>query len=370
MEKEKADEQQLVGKIKSVLLHETHMESELIKLQNEMKQIYYDDFKAIRKLNFNMLHNARYTSRKNFRMMLLNEYMEKMKNAVDVSFGGEFGMSESADLMASIGIKGASPVRFHSLEADKDNFYLTMYFDSGTYTSVDRTSRNDSSILLQTMTRLYMVSSQFLIGSPLSIAEVRVVKGISDNCLTMVHLNLHSYKILTNGNITCSRNGKGKYFYTLKKGDMLNLEGRDYCRNECIELGYRGYTNKYRNLPILPPSQPAVLKHFFADPDPDNVPAPMEALEKSHQVSHDLLAVEIRENEDMLLELSTPKEPDVHATWGVYVGYIGAALSIIIGVIFIGMFIKCKKRNSGHKPIAMITLKQAQEQGELMEEEL
>ena len=67
---------------------------------------------------------------------------------------------------------------------------------------------------------------------------------------------------------------------------MLNLEGRDYCRNEGIELGYRGFTNKYRTLPNLPPSQPAALKHYFADFDPDNVPASMKALGKSHQVSH------------------------------------------------------------------------------------
>ena len=72
----------------------------------------------------------------------------------------------------------------------------------------------------------------------------------------------------------------------------------------------------------------------------------------------------------MLLELSTPKEIDIHSKWGVYVGYVGAALSIIIGLIFIGMFFKCRKKNSGHKPIAMDTFKQAQEQGELMEEEL
>lgn len=348
-----------MNKVKSMLVHETHIEGELIKLQNELKQIYYEDFKAIRKIEFNMLHNARYNSRKNFRIMLLTEYMSKMKGAVDVSFGGEMGMAESADLMASVGIKGASPVKYHNLEIDNDNFYLNMYFDSGTYTGVDRTIRNDSTILLQTMTRLYIVSSQFLVGSPLSMAEVRVIKGIQPGCLIMIHINLHSYRVIAPGSITCSRNGKGKYQYDLQKGDFLHLEGRDFCRNECIEMGYRGYTNKYKNLPSLPPSQPAVLKHFFADFDSDNVPAPMKALEKSHQVSHDLLAVEIRENEDMLLELSNPDSTDTASQIGMYLSYIGTSISIILGIVFIGMCFKCrlqKSKNAQHS-VPMKSLK-------------
>ena len=124
----------------------------------------------------------------------------------------------------------------------------------------------------------------------------------------------------------------------------MHLEGRDYCRNECIEMGYRGYTNKYKTLPPLPPSQPAVLKHFFADFDRDNVPAPIKALEKSHQVSHDLLAVEIRENQDMLLELSTPSDTDTVSQIGLYMSYIGTTISIILGIVFIGMCIKCRSQ--------------------------
>ena len=83
-----------------------------------------------------------------------------------------------------------------------------------------------------------------------------------------------------------------------------------------------------------------------------------------------MLAVEIRKNEDMLLELSTPKEPDTYSRVGVYVGYVGAALSLAIGIIFIGMFIKCRKQKTSHKPVAMKTIKQIQEQEELMDEKL
>ena len=345
------------------------MESELIKLQTELKQIYYDDYKAIHKIQFNMLHNARYNSRKNFRMMLLSEYMTKMRDAIDISFGSEVGMAASADIMAAVGIKGASPVRFHSLEIDHDNFHLTMYFDSGTYTTIDRTVRNDSAMLLQTMTRVYIVSSQFMAGSPLSMAEVRVIKGIQPGCLLMVHINLHSYKVIASGTIACSKGGKGKYEYELKKGDFLYLEGRDYCRNDCIEMGYRGFTNKYKTLPPLPSSQPAMLKHFFAEFDADSMPSPVKALDKQHQVSHDVLSVEIRENQDMLLELSTPRDDDTVSQIGIYAGYIGSILSMILGIVFISMCIKCKNKKAVQHQIPMKTFKILKDQEEAEEEE-
>jgi hypothetical protein len=358
LEKEKTDERDLQQKVKNILVHETHMDEELIKLQAELTKIYYDDFKAIRKLQFDLLHNSRYQSRKNFRMLLLNEYMAKMTLAIDIAYGGEAGMSASSELMAAIGIKGTTSVKFQHLDHDNDSFHCKMYFDTGSLTSIDRTVRNDSTALLQTKTRLYLVSSQFLVGSSLSMAEVRVIKGITADCALMVHVNLNSYRVVVGGNLTCHIHGQGKVAYFLVAGDMFHLEGRDHCKNQCIEIGFRGFVNKHKNLPPQPPAQPLVLQHFFYDMDPEVIPSPPKVLEKAHQVSHDVLSVEIRENEAMLQQIRDKEvEVDTVSQIGSYTGYVGAAVSIIIVLVLVGMCIKCRKKaiSSKHKPIQLQT---------------
>ena len=91
LQKEKLDQKQLELKIKTVVTHESHIETELIKLQNEVKKIYYDDFKEICKLQFTITHNMRYLSRKQWRMRILQEYIDKMKVAVNLAYGGGDG---------------------------------------------------------------------------------------------------------------------------------------------------------------------------------------------------------------------------------------------------------------------------------------
>jgi len=49
------------------------MEKEIIALQDELKKIYYDDMKMIRKLEWNMIHTIRYLSRKSWRMEILSD---------------------------------------------------------------------------------------------------------------------------------------------------------------------------------------------------------------------------------------------------------------------------------------------------------
>jgi hypothetical protein len=368
MLKEREDERQLEIKVKSIITHETHLQTEMIKIQNEMQRAYYADTKAIKKLQFTVLHNSRYWSRKSWRIQVLNEYMASMKVAVNLAYGGQIDMYAAAEIHANLGMKGASPIKYQALEHDNDHFYLKMYFDIGAYTSFDRTYRNDSSSLIQTVSRLYLVSDRFIDGSPLSMAEVRVVKGIKEGCLTMIHITLYSYKVLTTGNITCFLFGKGRILYNMEKGDVLHLEGRDYCRNECIEVGFRGYTNRHKDLPVQPTVQPATLKQFFAETDLENMPSPMNMLEKAHQVSHDMLAADIRENEDLLMQLNTaPLEPFSQA--GTYAGYVGALISVVLCIVFIGMCIQCKKRKKNKNLVKMKTFREIRDNDKEEEEE-
>jgi hypothetical protein len=344
MQKERMDQKQLELKIKTLVTHESHIETELIKLQNEVKQIYYDDFKEIRKLQFTLVHNMRYLSRKNWRMRILQDYMDKMKLSVDLAYGGEIGMSDSADFMASVQIKGSTPVKFQCIEHDHDHFFVKMYFDTGSYTSADRSMRNDTTSLLQTMSHLFLVSEHYLDGSPLSMAEVRVIGGITDDCLILVHITLYSYKVINSGNISCVMHGKGRVSFSMERGEMFHMEPRDYCRNKCVEVGYRGFSNKYKNLPSQPSVQPSALQHFFQDYDRDNVPAPAPVLERAHQVAHDVLSADLRENEDLLTQLNAAQTEEPISKIGSYMGYVGVLISAVITIVLVLLCIRCRKK--------------------------
>ena len=338
------------------------MEQEIIALQDEMKKIYYEDMKLIRKLEWNLLHTSRYISRKSWRMEILTDYMASMQVAIDLAFGGEIGMSESARIMASAGVKGATKVRFYNIEHDHDNFYLKMYCDIGAYTTADKTYRNDSTVLIQTRTRVYLVSEHYVDGTTLGMQEVRVVKAITPTCLTMVHTALNSYKVITAGNITCYRFGIGKRQYTLQKGSFFHLEDRDTCKNECIEVGFRGFNNKHKDLPAQPNIQPADLQHFYQEVDVEKLPSPI-TIDKSHQISHDMLAGDIRENEDMLTQIA-----DEQAVGKIvnYSGYVGAIFSVIIAIMIVAICIRVKCRRKKANIIKMKTFKQlnTDDQGE------
>ena len=112
--------------------------------------------------------------------------------------------------MAAAGVKGASKIRFHNIEHDNDKFYVKMYSDIGAYTTTDKTTRNDSTVLVQTRTRVFLVSEHYLDGNTLGMQEVRVIKAITPNCITMVHTALNSYEVVAGGNITCYKFGVTK----------------------------------------------------------------------------------------------------------------------------------------------------------------
>ena len=280
-------------------------------------------------------------------MEVLQDYMNSQQVAVNLAYGGEIGLAESSTIMAAVGIKGATRIKFFNIETDWHTFMCNMYFDIGAITTIDKTTRNDTTVLLQTRTRLYLVSEHYVDGTPLGMEEVRIVKTITPGCLLLVHTALHSYRVITGGNITCYRYGVGKRNYVLKAGNTLHLEGRDTCSNECLEIGFRGYNTMHKELAAQPSVHPVKLSHFMQDMEDDELPSPQKPLDKVHQVMHDIMAGDIRENEDLLLELSEKK----HEKWISYSGIVGAALSILLTVVFLALCLRCQKQrksNSSH----------------------
>ena len=65
------------------------------------------------------------------------------------------------------------------------------------------------------MTRLSVLFAQFLVWSPLSMAEVQKVNGLQSGCL--IHVNSQSYEGIASGTFTCSKMEKGNNTMSFKK---------------------------------------------------------------------------------------------------------------------------------------------------------
>jgi hypothetical protein len=346
-----------------MLLHEINLDQELSKLQTEIGTMINEEQKAIRKMEWRQFHDNMYWSRKSWRMEVMDEYMKVQARAINIAYGGELSMAESAEVMAEIGTRGATALRHFSLETDWHSLTSIMYFDIGAYSHIDRSPRNDSTTIIQTATRVYLVSEHFVLGSPLSMAEVRITKSITAECALLVHITLRSYKVIRKGNITCYFHGRKKSTFLLT-GAALHLGEHDNCRNDCINIGFSGYTTMHKNLPQQPKLHPASLAQFYFDENMERVIAPSSTLNTAHQMSHDILAQDIQESQDMIEEMNNEVKPIATES---YAGIFGALLSMGIGggLLAICIKIRCKKtKNKRSNNEEMVQMNKSVEEGD------
>jgi hypothetical protein len=349
----KETEKELERKVRTIIKHETDMATTLDTFGKEITAIYYDEQKAHRKLEWNADMTFSYWSRKNYRDMLLKEYMDRQTAALATAFAGYATASESAGVIASIGIRGFSTVYQHSLTANEDTLQSNTFFDIGTMTPVYRTARNDSTTQLQTTTKTYLVSEHYLEGSALTMAETRIIAPITNGCALMVHITQGHYKITQSGNLTCKNLGKEKAItHSCKKGGSIYLARTDKCKNTCIQIGQTGYQRTYRSLHTQPSMHPPTLKVFSYTEENRN--APIRTTEGAHQVAHDLLTGDIRENKDLLEQMA---DNDAKYDRGHTFGLVGMITStLVVMFLLYGVFMCtrgraisgiCERKHSG-----------------------
>jgi len=263
-----------------------------------------------------------------------------MERALSIAHGTEGTVSQSATIMYNIGVKGHGLVKHSSLEIGTDLFISNTFVDVGTHTSEMRTIRNDTTIVIQTKSRLYLVSQHMLEGSPLSMMDTRITAPITADCALIIHSTLGHYKVVQAGTITCTKRNNSKKTYKLIICDSMHLENTDNCMNACSAVGYHGYHRQDRNMPTMPSVHPPKVISYYHNTA--EIPSPRRTADHTHQIAHDMLTHNIQENEDMMLNMGEISA-GVAGAGRVY-GFTGLALSLCCVVAVLLIVLRCTYR--------------------------
>jgi len=265
-----------------------------------------------------------------------------MSRALSTAYAGQASVEHSAYIMATVGVKGYGLVKHHGLDVSTHVFISNTFFEVGMYTTATGTPRNDTSVIIQTKSRMYLVSQHMIEGSPLSMMETRITAPITAECALIVHTTLGNYKVVQSGLLTCYKYGSTKKQYTLTAGDSMHLDHRDACNNDCIAIGHSGYHLQYRKMPTLPSVHPpSVLNYWNED---EKSPSPSRGVaDHTHQIAHDILASDIRANEDMLMTMGDGADL---ADGGHILGATGLGLSLLCALAVLFVLIRCARRRA------------------------
>jgi hypothetical protein len=275
-----------------------------------------------------------------WRLRLLDQYTATMEHAILTAYNGEASLEQSASIMAQLGMRGVGTVKHLGLNISAHTFTANTFFEIGAHTTAIRTPRNDSSVILQTRTRMYLVSQSMLEGSPLSMRETRITAPLTADCALIIHSNLGHYKVVQAGGLDCRNRDGSTQHYELKLGVSVHLDSSDVCSNRCLAIGHIGYHTQHRSLAMMPSVHPPSL--IVYQENGDDGPSPRRVADRSHQVAHDIISNDIRSNRDMIGEF----EDRYHAgpDLGHVTGSVGAVLSLLCTLAVLFVVLRCARR--------------------------
>ena len=183
---------------------------------------------------------------------MLSRYMEVQKEHISAAYTGTISTTHAAKIMATTGIKGTGTIWHHSMQNMKDSIAATVFFDIGTTTSTTQLRHNDSTVTMQTNTRLYLVSQHRSAGTPLSMADTRIMAPITAECATLVHLQQGTYRVVQGGTITCTSHLGVTSTVELQAGETMHIDRRSTCNSTCIEIGHRPFVSIRKSMPDQP----------------------------------------------------------------------------------------------------------------------
>jgi len=276
-----------------------------------------------------------------WRLDVLERYMEAQKEHITAAYTGTISTTYAAQIMATIGIKGTGNIRHHHLNKREGTIFSTVYFDIGTDTDAAGIARNDSTIALQTSTRIYMVSEHRPEGAPLSMAEARIVAPVTAGCATLVHMQQGMYKVVQGGAMQCAGldGGRGT-MHQVTAGQTMHFDSRHTCNTTCIEIGPRPFTKIKKHMPEQPTVHHSKMLAGILTPK-DNRDAPHLSMGggKGHDTEHNILGRDIREAQDMLEDLHQTINnagPDV----GVHLGLAGTVCSLFFALLLLAILVR------------------------------
>jgi len=272
---------------------------------------------------------------------VLQEYMDKQRQTVETALTGTASPTTALTIMGALGLRGTGQLKHFELSVEQDMLVGTYYTDMGMYTTVSRSVWNNSTIIVQTQSRMYMVSLHYMEGTALSMAETRIIAPIHAQCAIMVHIQHGRYRVMQSGTMMCWAHGIGLGTVTLTVGNIVHLDERDHCSNECMQVGSKGFMREDRSIVTQPTVHPESMKQFQDMDSNDDRTNNMEILkvDNSHQIIHDMMAKDIKDNEDIIQELRDNQNRDID--WGFHMGTMGVVVSVITACSLLLICIRC-----------------------------
>jgi hypothetical protein len=289
-------------------------------------------------------------------MAVIEEYLTKQKQAIQIALTGTGDDTDALAALGTLGVKGIGQLRHHALTYEDDMLMEIAYTDTGRRTQTSRTLwANGTAMIIQTQARMYMVSKHFQPGMSMSMKEVRIIAPIKKDCALAIHTLEGRYEIMQGGSIFCWVTA-GHIKVQVNKGDIMRMEDKETCYNECIQIGLRGYMIEEKHLPIQPTVHPADMRQFKRDNrrGDQTVATKDRLVEGGHQLIHDKMAKDIRDSEDIIQEIRDKQNNE--ADVGLHVGAAGAAVSILT---VLALFLicarcgwkRCKAARGGTHPV-------------------
>ena len=277
-----------------------------------------------------------------WRMDVLDRYIEAQKEHTAAAYTGAMSNTYAGKIMATVGTKGTGTMKHHSITHGTSTITALVYYDIGTYTSVASTPRNDSTEVLQTSTRIYMVSQHRVEGSPLSMADTRIMAPITAHCATMVHLQQGIYRVVQGGDITCmDANGNSKT-WQVEVGQNMHVADTHSCNSTCIAIGHKPFTAIHKSMPEQPTvHHNKMIASILKPKDRHDMPI-QENSKQAHHTEHSMLGQNIREAQDMLEELQSQNGvPDL----GVHLGLAGTVCSVLFSLLLLAILVRWRCRS-------------------------
>jgi len=265
-----------------------------------------------------------------WRMTVLEEYLTRQRHTIHTALTGTADSTEALAIIGTLSIKGIGQIKHQALTYEHQALISITYTDTGSYTKISTTLwANGTALLMQTQSRMYMVSKQFMRGTALSTQEVRVVAPIQEECALVIHTQHGRYEVIQAGKLNCWERSVGYTEFVLKKGETLHVEDKEYCNNDCIQLGHKGYMTKEKHMPNQPTVHPADMRQFKQETfQGDQTSAHRDkVVDDGHQRIHDKMAQDIRDSEDIIQEIRDDR--DTKTDYGVHFGVAGVVVSVL-----------------------------------------
>ena len=275
-------------------------------------------------------------------MAVLEEYLTRQKHAVYTALTGTADSTEALTIMSTLGIRGIGQVKHYAFMVDHDTLKSIMYTDTGSYTRVSKTHwANGTAMLMQTQSRMYILSKHYMHGTALSTQEARITAPIKEGCALIVHTQHGRYEVIQGGEIQCWELGVGFTKFALKKGEILHIEDQEHCSNDCMQVGHKGYMIKDKHMPRQPTVHPADMKQFQHDRyrGDQTVAHTDKMIDDGHQRIHDQLAQDIRDSEDIIQEIRDSQ--DNKTDFGVHFGVAGVVVSVLTVLSLLLICVRC-----------------------------